>query len=87
MIRKTKDGKFIGWYLRFIDVDGKRKQRASKQPTQAAARRMLVEIEARIVRGKLGVPEREEPLRLTMAQLTERFLSEYDNPRIRDLTR
>lgn len=87
VIRKQKNGKFIGWYLRFVDVDGKRKQRASKQPTQADARRMLIEIEARIARGKLGVPEREEPLRLTMAQLTERFLSEYDNPRIRDLTR
>ena len=87
VIRKQKNGKFIGWYLRFVDVDGKRKQRASKQPTQAEARRMLIEIEARIVRGKLGVPERDEPLRITMAQLTERFLSEYDNPRIRDLTR
>ncbi len=87
VIRKQKNGKFIGWYLRFVDVDGKRKQRASKQPTQAEARRMLIEIEARIVRGKLGVPERGEATRLTVAQLAERFLDEYDNPRIRDLPR
>ena len=44
VIRKQKNGKFIGWYLRFVDVDGKRKQRASKQPTQAEARRMLIEL-------------------------------------------
>ncbi len=87
VIRKTKAGRFIGWYLRFMDIDGKRKQRASKQPTQAAAKRMLVEIEARIARGKFGVPELDEPQRLTIAQLAERFLSEYDNPRIRDLSR
>jgi len=87
VIRKVKGGKFIGWYLRFVDVDGKRKQRASKQPTQTEARRMLIEIEARIARGKLGVPERAEPARLTIRQLTERFLQEYDNPKIRDLQR
>ena len=87
VIRKSKNGKFIGWYLRFVDVDGRRKQRASKQPTQAEARRMLIEIEARIGRGKLGVPDRAVPTRLTMRQLAERFLHEYDNPRIRDLQR
>ncbi len=87
VIRKTKDGRFIGWYLRFVDIDGKRKQRASKQPTQVAAKRMLLEIEARIARGKFGVPDSDEPQRLTMAQLAARFLSEYDNPKIRDLSR
>lgn len=51
VIRRTKGGKFLGWYLRYVDADGKRKQRASKQPSYAEAKRMLVEIEARIARG------------------------------------
>jgi hypothetical protein len=49
-VKKTKGGKFVGWYLRYVDIDGRRKQRASKQPTYAEAKRMLVEIEARIAR-------------------------------------
>ena len=31
VIKKTKDGRFIGWYLRFVDADRKRKQRASQR--------------------------------------------------------
>lgn len=88
VIRKTKNGKFIGWYLRWVDVDGKRKQRASGQPSHVEARRMLVEIEARVARGKMGVPEREPAfVGMTIAELTERFLSEYDTPKIRDHNR
>lgn len=84
VLKKMKSGRFIGWYLRFVDVDGKRKQRASKQPTFASARRMLIEIEARIARGRMGVPERDEASRLTVHQLFERFVAEYDSPRIKD---
>ena len=87
IIKKMKGERFIGWYLRFVDIDGKRKQRASRQPTFAQARRMLIEIEARIARGKLGVPEPDVAMTLTIAELTTRFLSEYDSPRIRDVTR
>ena len=29
VIRKVKGKRFLGWYLRFIDADGRRKQRAS----------------------------------------------------------
>ena len=84
VLKKQKGGRFVGWYLRFIDVDGKRKQRASGQPTYAEARRALIEIEARIARGKLGVPEREPELAdITIAELSERFLTEYDSPKIR----
>ena len=84
VIKKAKGGRFVGWYLRFVDVDGKRKQRASGQQTHAEAKRMLLEIEARIARGKLGVPEREPELAMmTIAELSERFLKEYDSPKIR----
>lgn len=85
VIKKVKGGRFIGWYLRFIDADGKRKQRASGQPTFAEAKRMLAEIEGRIARGKLGVPEREEaaPV-MAIGQLAERYLTEYDSPKIHD---
>lgn len=84
VLKKEKDGRFVGWYLRFIDVDGKRKQRASGQPTYAEAKRALIEIEARIARGKLGVPERAPELTdMTIAELSERFLTEYDSPKIR----
>ena len=40
IVRKQKNGKFIGWYVRYIDLDGRRKQRASHQPTWALARRL-----------------------------------------------
>ena len=63
VIRKTKNGRVLGWYIRWVDLDGKRKTRASKQPTFAEAKRMLVEIEARVARGKLGVSD--TPQRIT----------------------
>jgi len=85
VIKKSKDGRFIGWYLRFVDADGKRKQRASRQQTYAGAKRMLIEIEAKIARGKLGVPERDKaPTAITVAELATRYLAEYDSPKIRD---
>jgi integrase len=85
IIRKTKNGRFVGWYLRFIDVDGRRKQRASKQPSHAEARRMLIEIEARIARGRVGMEERRRDA-LTVDELFHRFVAEYSHPRIKDLT-
>lgn len=87
IIKRMKGERFIGWYLRWVDSDGRRKQRASGQPTYAEAKRMLVEIEARVARGKLGVPERDETTTMTVAELSERYLREYDSPRIRDLPR
>lgn len=73
-----------GWYVRYVDADGRRKARASHQPTRELARRYLVEIEARIARGKIGIPEPAAPAP-TIAELCERFLSEYSRPRIKDL--
>ncbi len=73
-----------GWYVRYVDADGRRKARASHQPTRELARRYLVEIEARIARGKVGIPEPAAPAP-TIAELCERFLCEYSRPRIKDL--
>ena len=85
IVRRSKGGKFIGWSVRFKDSDGKRKIRASHQPTRELARRFLVEIEARIARGQVGLPE-PAPISPTLNELCERFLTEYDRPRIKDLT-
>jgi integrase len=86
IIRKTKQGKFVGWYLRYIDADGKRKQRASRQPSHAEARRMLIEIEARVARGMVGIEERRPELALTVEELFTRFTTECHNPRCKNIT-
>lgn len=86
VLRKTKGDRFIGWYVRYRDADGKRKQRASHQPTQALARRYLLEVEGRIARGLVGIPEPAPPAP-TVAGLIERFLGEYSRAKIKDLDR
>src|SRR5438552_18054756 len=77
------------WYCRFIDVDGRRKQRPTRQPTKELAKRYLTEIEARIARGVVGVPEIDPSMqvrrRTTVRELCERFIAEYGSPRIKDL--
>jgi integrase len=88
IVKKSRDGKFIGWYVRFVDVDGRRKQRASHQPTKALARTLLIEIEARVARGLVGMPEPVPSPKpeLTVAELCERYVTQYSRPRIKDLT-
>jgi integrase len=82
----VRAGRFIGWYVRWKDADGRRKMRASHQPSREAARRLLVEIEARVMRGQVGIPAPAPPAP-TVAELCERFLREYSRPRIKDLCR
>jgi integrase len=84
VIKRTKNGKFLGYYLRWYE-GGKRRQMASKQPSHAEARRMLLEIEARVARGEAGIAERQHPM--SLAELVERFLAEYSRPRIKDIDR
>ncbi len=72
VIKRQKDGKFIGWYIRYYDADGKRCIRASKQPTYNEARRMLLQIEAQIARGEAGVVEPQS--KITVAELCSQFL-------------
>ncbi len=58
--------------------------RASHQPTKELARRYLVEIEARVARGAVGIPE-PAAAAPTLNALAERFLVEYSRPRVKDL--
>lgn len=81
VLRRHKGGRFIGYYLRFYE-GGRRRQLASKQTSYADARRMLIEIEARIARGEIGIPERRHAP--SFAELSERFLAEYSRPRLKD---
>ena len=85
IVKKIKGGRFIGWYIRYRDTDGRRKQRASHQPTKAEARRLLVEVEARVSRDRVGMPA--PVAALTVAELCERFLAEHASPKIKDLAR
>jgi site-specific recombinase XerD len=71
------------WYVRYKDAGGVRRMRASHQPTRELARRYLLEVEGRIARGLVGIPEPAPPA-LTVAELVERFLGEYTRPRIKD---
>lgn len=73
-----------GYTLRWYEA-GRRRTLASHQTSHADARRMLLEIEARVARGEAGIAERKgEPL--TVSELAECFLTEYSRPRIKDLT-
>lgn len=86
--RMGRGGRFLGWYIRYRDVDGARKQRASHQPTRALAARMLLEIEARVARGAAGIATPEpRAASITVAELCERFLREFASPRIKHLGR
>lgn len=91
IVKKMRNGAFVGWYIRYVDSDGRRRQRASHQPSKAEARRYLVEVEARVARGLVGIPEREpeqnRASRLTVAELVERFLREFASPRLKDVAR
>ncbi len=91
VIKKTYKGHFIGWYLRYIDSDGKRKQRASHEPTFLAAKRKLSEIEARISKQRAGLEPKEQPdsvefapQSLKVAELFARFGTDYADPALKD---
>lgn len=73
-----------GYTLRWYEA-GKRRTLASRQTSHADARRMLLEIEARVARGEAGMAKRKtDPL--SVDELAERFLTEYSRPRIKDIT-
>lgn len=73
------------WYVRYRDADGVRRMKASHQPNKEAARRYLLEIEGRVARGLIGIPETKLDAP-SVAELVERFLTEYSRPKIKDLT-
>lgn len=90
VIKKSHKGKFIGWYLRYVDSDGKRKQRASHQPTFLEAKATLAQIEARVARERAGL-EQAAPVEqleiISVATLFSRFLADYSEPALKDRTR
>src|SRR4051812_23184575 len=86
IVRLVRKSKFVGWYIRYRDANGQRRMRASHQPTRELARRYLLEVEGRVARGVVGIPERESAAP-TVAELCERFLHEYNRPRLKDLGR
>lgn len=75
------------WWVKYKDAGGVWRRKATKQPTKEAAKRYASEVVARVARGIIGIPEREDLERpsLTVAELFERFLSEYHGPKIRDI--
>lgn len=87
--RGTKDRP--AWYCKYRDLDGSWKQRATKQTTKAAAMRYVAEIEARVARGLIGIQEPSEQEQtaktLTVGDLAQRFMAEYDPPRLKDRNR
>ena len=80
--RGTKDRP--QWYCRYVDLDGKRKHRPTHQPSKALAMRFVAEVEARIARGLVGIPDVTEPERqakaLTLQGLAERYCAEANPP-------
>jgi integrase len=91
VLRKTYKGKFVGWYLRYIDVDGRRKQRASHEASFADAKRKLAEIEGQISKRRAGIAPKEQEIAveaehesMQVAKLFERFGSEYVDPALKD---
>ncbi len=85
--RKGKDGR-TRYYARYLDTDGKRKMRATNQTSERDAKRYLGEVEARIARGKIGIPEPtpEELARqsITVKEIGDAFVERYASPKIKD---
>ena len=77
------------WYCRFVDLDGSRKHRPTKQQTKALALRFLADIESRVARGEPGIPDRKKQhaKHITVRELVTRFLTEYNPPRLRNRSR
>lgn len=86
VIKRTKGGKFLGYYLRWYE-SGRRIQRASGCATYLEAKRKLLDIEARAARGEStwNAPRTKEDL--TVREVCERFLSEFQSPRIKHIGR
>lgn len=79
--RKLKGGRDLGWYAAYVDLDGRRRHIATKQPTKQAARVFLAEIEAKVRRGLVGVPENRRAPAPTVGELAERWLAELSGPK------
>lgn len=56
--RGTRDNP--AWYVKFKDNDGKWKMRPSKQETKERAKKFLRQVEGRVERGLVGIPEPDD---------------------------
>lgn len=67
-------------YVRYVDVDGTRCMRDSKQKKKADARTFLATVEARVRNGQVGIHEVTDEERgrktITIAEMARRFLGE-----------
>lgn len=86
--RGTKDKP--RFYIRYVDADGKRRQRAAKGArTVDEARRILSAAELRVSSGKVGIEEltneQKAQRTITMNALADKFLEQYAPPKIKDL--
>ena len=81
VLKRMKAGRFLGWYIRYYDADGRRRIVASKQASYSEAKKMLAQIEAEVARGAVGIPEKPE--QMTVAELCERYLAS-SHPRAKD---
>ena len=83
--RGTKDRP--NWWIKYKDASGAWRRRATKQPTRETARKYAVEVEARIARCLIGVPETSELKResLTVAELCLRYVKEYSGTKVRNI--
>jgi integrase len=75
--RGTKDRPL--WYCRYVDIDGKRRHKPTHQPTRALAQRYLAEVEARIARGLIGIPEQQADSAPVVGQLMEEWAAGLTN--------
>jgi integrase len=92
--RKGNDGK-PRYYVRYVDVDGVRRMKLSKQRTKEEAKAFLATVEARVRNGQVGIHEVTEEERarrtITVAALARLFLGEvedkpgYAPPKIKSL--
>ena len=84
--RGTRDQPFF--YIRFFDLDGRRKMRAAPGArTKAEARVQLAEAETRVRGGKPAIePHRPAERRtgLTVEGLGDRFVAEYSSPKLKN---
>jgi integrase len=86
--RGTKDKP--RFYIRYVDSDGKRKQRSARgAKSMSEAREVLAAAELRVTHGKVGIdkPTAEQLARrsITVRDLGEKFMAEYSNPKVKDM--
>lgn len=80
--RGTKDRP--SWWAKIKDADGEWRSAPTHQPNKEAAKRWANAKQADVENTKVGIlPRASQPNALTVRSLFERFLAEYEGPKIR----